>query len=626
MNKAQEQRLGKAVSRLLRDVSCVVLAIVVTLFLQRQGSPSELLRPAGVTFLVAMALVSGAALYWRRISSVSTRYIGIHDLVNISITSALLGGVFVFLAHLQALKAVTADPWTGGVLFAFLCATSLSLGRIHRRITASRMVLPNGRRVPRRILRTLIVGAGDDGEMTLRELSKQIPIEHQVVAFVDSDPQLLGTTIHGVPVRGSFQDIPRICRDESIHQIYIALGNEDRETVAEAIRLCAQTEARLRTMPAFADLLNGGSDVFGRPQHFDVADLLPRTPSKSPEAPLKDYISGERILITGAGGSIGGELAHQVGNLAPASLILLGKGENSVHEADVSLRSQGIFQPTPAICDVRDRAGLNRVFRSHIPSVVFHAAAHKHVPLMESVPIEAIRNNVFGTLNVVEASIRAGVRKMILISTDKAVNPSNVMGASKRVAEMIVSAHSSISDTDFSIVRFGNVLGSRGSLIPTLVGQINRGGPVTITHPDMTRYFMTIPEAVELVLQAGAMGQKGEIFILDMGDPIKIVTLAQRLIRMYGLVPGQDIEIKFTGVRPGEKIHEELASATELLIPSRHPRISVVDRTQPISWEWLQEQLRVLDRICDEGDAEAARAFLMELAWGRTMPPVGTRA
>jgi len=263
--------------------------------------------------------------------------------------------------------------------------------------------------------------------------------------------------------------------------------------------------------------------------------------------------------------------------------------------------------------------------KKHLPGVVFHAAAHKHVPLMEESPIEAIRNNVFGTLNVLNQASENGVKKFILVSTDKAVKPANVMGATKRVAEMIVCARSKVSDMEFAVVRFGNVLGSRGSLVPLISKQIARGGPVTLTHPEMTRYFMTIPEAAQLILQAGSMGRNGEIFVLDMGQPVKIADLINDIIRMHGLVRGQDIDVKETGMRPGEKLHEELYFANEKVSPSTHPKIFVADQHADVPWDWLQTQLANLDQLCNAGDPESARTALMELAWLRNLPPAPLR-
>jgi FlaA1/EpsC-like NDP-sugar epimerase len=321
-------------------------------------------------------------------------------------------------------------------------------------------------------------------------------------------------------------------------------------------------------------------------------------------------------LVTGGGGSIGSELARQVNRLSPAKLILVGKGENSLYEIEQELIQTQSGPASAVVADVRDHRSMNEIFTKHCPTVVFHAAAHKHVPLMQSNPIEAIRNNVFGTLNTVQTSIKHGVQHFVLISTDKAVNPTSVMGATKRIAEMIVAAHARQSDTYFGIVRFGNVLGSRGSLIPLLKNQIARGGPVRITHPEMTRYFMTIPEAVQLILQAGARGRNGELFILDMGEPVKILDLAEDLIRLHGLEPYKDIEVKFIGPRPGEKLFEELTYDKEALTPTDNPKINMA-KTGMIDMDWLMSELNQLDKICESGDEERAMQFLMELAWGK---------
>ncbi len=341
-----------------------------------------------------------------------------------------------------------------------------------------------------------------------------------------------------------------------------------------------------------------------------------REPTQVDPELVSSITTGESVLVTGGGGSIGSELARQVSGLNPAKLILLGKGENSLYEIEQELIQTTNLLPASVVADVRDPKAMEYAFAKHRPTVVFHAAAHKHVPLMQSNPIEAIRNNVFGTLCAVETSIRHGVKRFVLISTDKAVNPTSVMGATKRVAEMVVGAYASTSDTNFAVVRFGNVLGSRGSLIPLLKNQIARGGPVRVTHPDMTRYFMTIPEAVQLILQAGAKGNNGELFILDMGDPVKILDLAYDLIRLHGLVPHQDIEVKFIGPRPGEKLHEELTYSKEALVSTDHAKINMA-RTAPVDWDWLQRELSVLRELCNNGEQEQAHQFLMEMAWGK---------
>ncbi len=304
--------------------------------------------------------------------------------------------------------------------------------------------------------------------------------------------------------------------------------------------------------------------------------------------------------------------------MSPATVTLLGKGENSIYEIEQELILTNGFAPSTVVADVRDRLSMERVFREKKPTVVFHAAAHKHVPLMQANPIEAIRNNVWGTWLTAECAIKHGARQFIYVSTDKAVKPSSIMGATKRVGEMIILSLSRRTDTEFSIVRFGNVMGSRGSLVPLLKSQIKRGGPVRVTHPEMTRYFMTIPEAVQLILQAGAIGKNGEIFLLEMGEPVKILDLAKDLIRLHGLVPDEDIAINFTGVRPGEKIHEELLYEQENLTSTVHPKIRSVRNGQAVEWEWLRNEVEHMLDLCEQGNAEEAQHCLMELAWGKT--------
>ncbi|MES1228359.1 MAG: polysaccharide biosynthesis protein, partial [Armatimonadota bacterium] len=302
-------------------------------------------------------------------------------------------------------------------------------------------------------------------------------------------------------------------------------------------------------------------------------------------------------------------------------LVLFGKGENSIFEIDQELKQLGHSMVVPFVGDVRDPQAVANAFERFKPSVVFHAAAHKHVPMMEAVPIEAIRNNVVGTMNMADAALRQGCNKFILVSTDKAVNPTNVMGATKRVAEMIVGAYAGRGETDFAAVRFGNVLGSRGSLIPILTKQIEQGGPITITHPEMTRFFMTIPEAAQLILQAGSLGSRGDIFILDMGEPVRIMDIASDLVRLNGLEPGRDIEIKIVGIRPGEKMHEELSWSAEDVTDAGVNKVMRVVAKSHIGWQWLKPQIDELDRVCRLNDSEKARALLLDLAWGNTLPP-----
>lgn len=564
-------------------------------------------------------LAAFVVLYWRRLYRMNSRYLGIYDAVNIALTAAVLG--VVELIAQATLVSEISFRWSVPMLFMFLLGTSMMALRLFRRAVWQKSHYPNN--VGTDAARTLVVGAGDAGEMVWRELSRADVAAWYVAGFIDDSPVKRGMTIHGVEVLGSVEEIPEIVQSNKIDEIIIAIPSASPEQMRRIFKFCSQTKARIRTIPSYTGVTTGQTKVLPLMREIQVEDLLRRECVESDQTSMRQYYGGERILVTGAGGSIGSELARQTALFHPSTLVLLGRGENSIFEIDQELRQSQIFQGSPIVCDVKDRDGLARVFQAHTPSVVIHAAAHKHVPLMEAVPIEAIRNNVFGTLNVVEESMRNGVKRFLLVSTDKAVKPSNVMGATKRVGEMILAAASKRSDCSFTTVRFGNVLGSRGSLVPILTRQIRMGGPVTITHPDMTRYFMTIPEAVELILQAGSMEGSGDTYILDMGQPVRIMDLAHDMIRMHGLVPGQDIEIKFIGARPGEKLHEELAGDEELLVPSDHDKIQKIGDGARIEWDWLKGELAQLRKLCDDGDVEGARTFLMELSWGKTAPPMG---
>lgn len=619
--KRNTRRYASVAGIMFADVFLIDVALVISL-----GLTHNFDFPFGsLGFLLRFVLpVTGCALFlltWRKLYRINARFLGFVDLINIVLVGTCLASVLGFLTTMTGVTLSTVSTWTSPILFGFLSSAFLAMCRVYQRLIASRALVAArpGRARPRRVL---IVGAGDLGEALLRELGRSEDSDFQVVGFVDDDPRLHQTTIHGVPVLGGVDVVHSIAEANTVSEILIATPEASEEEMRRVFHACIATKARVRTLPPLSRFAKGGADVLPMMREVSVDELLKRASVKAEMAPVARYLSGERVLITGGGGSIGSELARQVSSLTPASLILLGKGENSIFEIDQELRHSNIFQPNPVVCDIRDRQGIESLFKVHKPTVVFHAAAHKHVPLMEAVPIEAVRNNVFGTLNIAEGAVRNGVQKFILVSTDKAVNPSNVMGATKRVAEMIVSAMSGRSETSFSAVRFGNVLGSRGSLIPILRRQIAAGGPVTLTHPEMTRFFMTIPEAVQLIVQAGAMGEKGEIFILDMGDPVSIVELAKDMIRLHGLVPGQDIAMKFTGIRPGEKIHEELSHSAEDLLPSKHEKISMVKSHRPVDWKWLRAQLDELEALCNSGDEQAVRAFLMELAWGKTMPPM----
>ncbi|MDO6355556.1 nucleoside-diphosphate sugar epimerase/dehydratase [Caloramator sp. CAR-1] len=423
--------------------------------------------------------------------------------------------------------------------------------------------------------RILIFGAGDAGAIVAKEMKKHSELGYIPVAFVDDDESKKGKYIQGIPIVGGRKDLEDIVEEMAIDEILIAIPSADKEERAEIIRLCSQTGCKLKTLPGIYELI-GGKVTISQIRDVEIEDLLGREPVELNIDEIADYLKDKVVLVTGGGGSIGSELCRQIARFNPKKLLILDIYENGAYNLSMELKSQyKDLDQEVIIASIRERERLREIFKKYRPNVVFHAAAHKHVPLMEANPKEAIKNNILGTLNVVKCADEFGVEKFVLISTDKAVNPTNIMGATKRFAEMIIQAYDKVSKTEYVAVRFGNVLGSSGSVIPLFKEQIKKGGPVTVTHPDINRYFMTIPEAAQLVIQAGAMAEGGEIFVLDMGKPVKIVDLARQLIRLSGFAPDKDIKIVFTGLRPGEKLYEELLMSEEGLKKTKHKKIFI---------------------------------------------------
>lgn len=441
--------------------------------------------------------------------------------------------------------------------------------------------------------RTLIVGAGSAGTMIARQLLKNDDVDLYPVAFVDDDPFKRRLQIYGIEVGGYIQDIPNLVEKLSIDNIIIAIPSLTKSDTKRIYEQCAKTTAKTKIMPLLEDLISGKISV-NQIRDVEVDDLLGREPVQLDMTSISEKIAGKTLLITGAGGSIGSEICRQVCKFKPKQLLLLGHGENSIYTIHMELKN--LYSDTinfvPIIADIQDRDRIFDIMSEFCPDVIYHAAAHKHVPLMEYNPTEAVKNNIFGTKNVAEAADVFGVSNFVMVSTDKAVNPPNVMGATKRFAEMIVQNLAKESKTNFVAVRFGNVLGSRGSVIPLFKQQIATGGPVTVTHPDMTRYFMTIPEASKLVLQAGALARGGEVFVLDMGEPVKIVDLAKNLITLSGYTI-DEIGIRFAGIRPGEKLYEELLNDNEVQQKQIYPKIHI-GKAEPMEKDDLYEVLESL--------------------------------
>jgi FlaA1/EpsC-like NDP-sugar epimerase len=508
------------------------------------------------------------------------RYVGISDLRGIlqaSLTSTLIivvlwfamGRIDAIRAHLPPDMARPAE----GVCIADMFATVFVLGGLRIVI---RLYYEEFRTAEAgRLKRFLIIGAGNAGEALLREIHRMPVAQYEVVGFIDDDPAKRGINIHGIPLLGTVEQLPEICRDRNIEEIAIAMPSANRQQLRQVIRVCEGTKLRFRTVPSITDIASGKLRV-SQIRDVDINDLLGREAVQLDLDMIEAFARDKTILVTGAGGSIGSEMCRQLCNFNPKLLLLAEQAENPLFYVERELRRQfpAVSMET-LICNITDKTRVDEVFGRHKPQVVIHAAAHKHVPLMELNAGEAVKNNIVGTQIVADAADNCGTANFVMISTDKAVNPTSVMGSSKRVAEMYIQDLSRTSKTHFVTVRFGNVLGSDGSVVPIFKKQIAQGGPVTITHPDMKRYFMTIPEASQLVLQAATMGEGGEIFVLDMGEPVKIVDLARELITLSGFKPEQDIEMTFTGPRAGEKLFEELSIEGEDMQRTRHSKIGI---------------------------------------------------
>jgi len=620
MMRNGQQRLARALYVLL-DGAFMVGADLLGLAVRFELSvPPECLAACVRSWMVTVPLrllILGLFGMYQRL----WRYASVRDL------GAVASGVS--LGYLGALTLVSYVPgmaWSrGAMLVSYLlamCFVGLSrfylrikaeLARMRRQANSSELNgVVNGNST-----RVLIVGAGSAGVMVAKEIAAHPEMGKVAVGYVDDDPSKTGGIMMGLPVLGSARDIPGIVEARRVDEVIIAMPSAGGQAIREVVDICRHLKVNIQTLPGMYEIVDGKVSL-KQLRDIQIEDLLGREPVRMDMREIGAYLAGRKVLITGAGGSIGSEICRQVALFKPKCIVLLGHGENSIFEIQNDLARRFPTVKTYAvIADVRDAERIEKVFQKYRPDVVFHAAAHKHVPLMEANPEEALTNNVFGTRNVAQAADKYEVKRFVMISTDKAVNPVSIMGMSKRIAEMVVQAVGSESDTKFMAVRFGNVLGSRGSVVPLFRKQIAEGGPVTVTHPDMTRYFMTIPEAVQLVIQAGAMGEGGEVFVLDMGEPVKIVDLAEEIIKLSGYVPGKDIEIVYTGIRPGEKLFEEILTSDEAAIATRHKKIFVSQEDQPDAEMFLGAICDVEDAYRSMGQREIARKLedLVHTEW-----------
>ena len=535
------------------------------------------------------------------------RFVGISDLLAIvkaSLVSTLILVVLWFgLLSAEPLRRYLRDLTTisQAVFILDMFATVVLLGGLRMAVRLYHEEFSTEQ--AGKLKKFLIIGAGNAGEALLREIHRMPVEQYDVIGFIDDDPAKQGMNIHGIPVLGRVDQLPQICKQQEIDEIAIAMPSATAKQMRRVVQICEGAKIRFRTVPSVADIASGKYRV-SQIRNVDINDLLGREAVQLDLDIIEQYIKDKVILVTGAGGSIGSEMCRQVCNFAPKHLLLLEQAENALFFIDRDLcASFPQVSMELLICDITDKKRVEQIFERFKPEVVIHAAAHKHVPLMEANPGEAIKNNVIGTKTVADAADKFGASSFVMISTDKAVNPTSIMGSSKRIAELYIQDLGKTSKTHFVTVRFGNVLGSNGSVVPIFKNQIAAGGPVTVTHPEMRRYFMTIPEASQLVLQAAAMGKKGgEIFVLDMGEPVKIVDLAKELITLSGFRPGEDIEIIFTGARPGEKLFEELSIKGEDMVPTRHPKIGIWQRNVSLSRELLYEKINNVIAIADTQD------------------------
>jgi len=586
------------------DLVLINLASMLGLFVRFEFSPAAIIKSGFlINWIEYSAIYSVAAIaifFPMKLYSSLWRFAGVRELMLIVFSV----GIIAVLQYVVIFTGIHALPKSYPIINGMFLVGFLAFSRLAYRLLRSE-IRGNGGGGRKR---TMLIGGGSAGAMALREFQSSDHSENQVVCFIDDDPAKKGSYIRNVKIVGNRHDIVKVAAEMNIEEIIFAIPAATSKSRREIFEICKLTECSMKIIPGIFQLANG-EVTLQKIRSVNVLDLLGRDSVKVDLSEIAGYLTSKCVLVTGGGGSIGSELCRQIAKYAPAQLVIFDIYENNAYAIQQELvRNHPELRLSVLIGSVRDADRVDMIFREYRPSIVFHAAAHKHVPLMEVSPNEAIKNNVFGTLQVAKASDRHGVATFVMISTDKAVNPTNVMGASKRICEMIIQSMANQSQTKFVAVRFGNVLGSNGSVIPLFREQIEAGGPVTVTHKDIIRYFMTIPEAVSLVLQAGSYAQKGEIFVLDMGEPVRIDDLARNMIKLSGFEPDVDIEVKYTGLRPGEKLYEELLMNEEGM---RNTSNELIHIGKPLEMddERFARQLEELREVC-EGNSADIRAVV----------------
>ncbi|MEG0132502.1 MAG: nucleoside-diphosphate sugar epimerase/dehydratase [Clostridium sp.] len=530
------------------------------------------------------------------------RYASINELISIVCSVSLINLVFMiygrFINYTVFKTQYYRFPLSAHIIFWILSVISLGGVRFLYRIVENS---GNGKSAYKK-KNLLIIGAGDAGALLIKEVKNSSSLDYDIVGLIDDNKDKVGKRIHGIKVLGDRNKIINACKENSVDEIMVAMPSVDKGIQKEILEICTRYTSNIKTMPGVYKLINDAVDL-KHMNNVDINDLLGREPIELKSENIDKYIKGKTVLVTGGGGSIGSEIVRQITKFSPKKIVILDIYENNAYDLQMELnRNCPEVNKDVIIASVRDLVRLEQVFNEYKPQVVFHAAAHKHVPLMEHNMGDAIKNNIIGTYNVAKCADKYGVHRFVLISTDKAVNPTNIMGATKRFCELIIQAFNDVSKTDFVAVRFGNVLGSNGSVIPLFKNQIEKGGPVTLTHPEITRFFMTIPEAAQLVIQAGGLAEGGEIFVLDMGNPVKMVDLARDLITLSGFRPDVDIKIEYIGLRPGEKLYEELLMGEIALTSTEHHKI-FVEKTKDADMEFIESSInefKNVDYMCKE--------------------------
>ena len=560
---------------------------------------------AVVAVKLAVFVVFGLYEHW-------WRYISIRDMWRALLAITVASTATVLVVYLW-------DPVVGWRLPRGIIAIDwiLTLGLVAgaRLLTRTLIERPGPRGLMARGKEALIVGAGDAGQLVIREMLKSRALGYTPTALVDDDPRKKNMRLHGIRVLGTTDDLPSLLADQKPGEVIIAIPSAPGDVRQKVVNACRDAGVPVKTLPGVHELIAGDLNLSQQLREVQVEDVLGRESVELDIPAIASYVTGSTVLVTGAGGSIGSELCRQVAALGAAQIVLVDHAENALVTIEHELQHERRFTATiAALADVKDAVKIRQLFERHRPDVVFHAAAYKHVPLMEANPLESVRNNVIGTKVITEIAAECGTKRVVLVSTDKAVRPKNVLGQTKALCEWLVEAAAAraVDGTSFMSVRFGNVLGSSGSVIPLFRRQIAHGGPVTVTHPDMERYFMTIPEAVQLIVQAGAIGESGDIFVLDMGEPVRIVDLAHNMIRLSGKEPERDIPIEFIGVRAGEKLHEDLWGDGEAAVSTSHPKI-LRAACRPVDPTWLEEEVAELERLVEAGETVEVVARLGEM-------------